>query len=250
MKFRILVPAAAALLIAGCNQGGGDTAEVTQAPESFEQKYSYALGKDIGASLGQLPKDVDEGYLFQGVRDGLGGSEGLMNDEEKLAVLNEFRTQMQQAQMEEQQAAAGENKTAGEAFRKENAAKDGVETTESGLQYEVLTEGEGESPTAEDTVTVHYTGTLIDGTEFDSSHKRGQPATFPLTGVIKGWTEGLQLMNVGGKYRLVIPPELAYGANGAGGKIGPNATLVFEIDLLGIEGAEEGEDAEAESDEG
>ena len=242
MKSRILIPAAAALFVAGCNQqGGGGSATVTDAPDSFEQKYSYALGKDIGGSLGQLPKDVDQEYLFQGVRDGLNGAEGLMNDEEKLAVLNEFRTQMQAAQMEKQQAAASENKSKGDAFRKTNSEKEGVKTTDSGLQIEVITEGEGDSPKAEDTVTVHYTGTLIDGTEFDSSHKRGQPATFPLNGVIKGWTEGLQQMKVGGKYRLVIPPELAYGPNGAGGQIGPNSTLVFEIDLIGIEGDEEAE---------
>ncbi|MDX1497217.1 MAG: FKBP-type peptidyl-prolyl cis-trans isomerase, partial [Salinisphaeraceae bacterium] len=246
MKSRILVPVAAALCIVGCDQGGGDKAEVTAAPESFEQKYSYALGKDIGGSLGQLPKDIDQQYLFQGVKDGLADEAGLMDDEEKLAVLNEFRTQMQQAQMEKQQAAAGENQAKGEEFRKANAEKEGVKTTESGLQIEVLEEGKGESPNAEDTVTVHYTGTLIDGTEFDSSHKRGQPATFPLNGVIKGWTEGLQLMDVGGKYRLVIPPELAYGPSGAGGQIGPNATLVFEIDLLGIEGGDSVEDQASE----
>ena len=238
MKSRILIPAAAALFLVGCNQGGGEQAAVTDAPDSFEQKYSYALGKDIGGSLAQLPKDVDQAYLFQGMRDSLAGEDGLMNDEDKMAVLNEFRTQMQAAQLEEQQAASGENATVGEEFSKTNGAKEGVTTTESGLQLEVITAGEGDKPAAADTVTVHYVGTLIDGTEFDSSVKRGQPATFPLSGVIKGWTEGLQLMNVGGKYKLVIPPELAYGPAGAGASIGPNSTLIFEIEVLGIEGKE------------
>ena len=250
MKSRILIPAAAALVLVGCNQGGGgDQAEITAAPDSFEQKYSYALGKDIGGSLAQLPKDVDQAYLFQGMRDSLGDTDGLMDDEEKVAVLNEFRTQMQAAQLEEQQAASGENKKLGDDYRKANGAKEGVTTTASGLQIETLTAAEGDKPVAADTVTVHYVGTLVDGTEFDSSVQRGQPATFPLNGVIKGWTEGLQLMNVGGKYRLVIPSELGYGPAGAGAAIGPNSTLVFEIEVLGIEGKEAPvEDAKGKAD--
>ncbi len=241
MKSRILIPAAAALFLVGCGQGSSDSAAVTTAPDSFEQKYSYALGKDIGGSLAQLPKGVDQAYLFQGMRDALDGADGLMDDEEKVVVLNEFRTQMQAAQLEKQQAASSENASKGEEYRKTNGAKEGVTTTASGLQLEVITAGKGDKPAATDTVTVHYAGTLVDGTEFDSSVKRGQPATFPLNGVIKGWTEGLQLMNVGGKYRLVIPPELAYGPAGAGAAIGPNSTLIFEIELLGIEGKEEAE---------
>jgi FKBP-type peptidyl-prolyl cis-trans isomerase FkpA len=133
------------------------------------------------------------------------------------------------------QAQVTSNGETGDAFRAENAAKDGVTVTDSGLQYEILEAGGGETPTETDTVTVHYKGTLIDGTEFDSSHKRGEPATFPLNRVIKGWTEGVQLMQVGATYRFVIPPELGYGEAGAPPNIGPNSTLVFEVELLGIQ---------------
>lgn len=248
MKFRILVPAALALVLMGCNSGGGDQA-VTAKPDSFEQKYSYALGKDIGASLARLPKEIDQAYMFRGMTDALAGGEGMMTEEEKMAVLTEFRQAIQTSQMEERQAQADGNKTAGDDYRKANAAKEGVDTTDSGLQIEVLKASDGAKPTADDTVSVHYVGTLIDGTEFDSSIKRDQPATFPLKGVIKGWTEGLQQMQVGGKYRLVIPPELAYGPAGAGDAIGPNATLIFEIELLGIE-VKKAEEAEAKADEG
>ncbi len=216
------------LLLAGCS------AEKTDL-DNFEQKYSYALGQDIGRSLKNLPLDIEMEYMFQGVRDALADEQkNLLTDEEMATVMKEFAQKMQDAQKEKREASAKDNEDKGKAFREENGKKEGVTTTESGLQIETVTKGEGAKPKAEDIVTVHYTGTLIDGKEFDSSVKRGQPANFPLNGVIKGWTEGLQLMNVGGKYKLVVPPELAYGANGAGQLIGPNATLVFEIELISI----------------
>ena len=217
-----------ALLLAGC---GSEKDSL----DNFEQKYSYALGQDIGRSLKNLPMDIEMEYMFQGVRDALADEQkNLLSDEEMTAVMKEFAVKMQEAQKEKRETAAKDNEDKGKAFRDENAKKDGVTTTESGLQIETISEGKGAKPKATDTVTVHYVGTLIDGKEFDSSVKRGQPATFPLTGVIKGWTEGLQLMNVGGKYKLVVPPDLAYGPNGAGQLIGPNATLVFEVELISI----------------
>lgn len=216
------------LLLAGCGSEKTDL-------DNFEQKYSYALGQDIGRSLKNLPLDIEMEYMFQGVRDALADEKkSLLTDEEMAAVMKEFAQKMQDAQKEKRESQTKENEDKGKSFRDENAKKEGVTTTASGLQIETITKGEGAQPKAEDTVTVHYVGTLIDGKEFDSSVKRGQPATFPLNGVIKGWTEGLQLMNVGGKYKLVVPSELAYGANGAGQLIGPNATLVFEVELIGI----------------
>lgn len=249
MKLRILMLIPAATLLAACGSTEGE--KQVSSLDSFEQKYSYALGQDIGNSLSNLPMDVEMDYLVQGLRDAGGEGDTLLSDEEARQVLQEFTQKAQAAQLEQRQSQAADNLANGEQYRQDNAAREGVTTTESGLQIETLQAGEGPQPTVEDRVSVHYTGTLVDGTKFDSSVDRGQPATFPLNGVIKGWTEGLQLMNVGGKYRLVIPPELGYGASGAGQKIGPNATLVFDIELLSIEGQDEGADsAEEDAAEG
>lgn len=227
--FRFIPLVVAAVFLTGC---GNDTSKLS----SLEEKYSYALGQDIGKSLSRLPVEVKVEFLFQGVRDALAadGGKTLLDEKETAEVMKQFAEKLQTAQKEKVENAAKDNETKGKEFRDTNAKKEGVTTTPSGLQIETLTKGEGAQPKATDTVTVHYTGTLIDGSKFDSSVDRGQPATFPLGGVIKGWTEALQLMNVGGKYKVVIPPELGYGASGAGGKIGPNATLVFEIELIGI----------------
>jgi len=192
-----------------------------------EAKISYGLGMMIGERvLGQYG-ELDYDLLVEAMKAQHAGEETLISMEEAQMAL--------QAQQEEAAAAASaEASAAGETFMAENAARDEVTVTESGLQYEVLTEAEGEKPTEDSTVSVHYVGTLMDGTEFDSSVARGEPASFPLTGVIPGWTEGLQLMNVGSKYRFVIPSELAYGDRGAGQAIGPGETLVFEVELLEI----------------
>ncbi len=246
LRFLMLVPAAAVLAACGGSEGQG---QKVSSLDSFEQKYSYALGQDIGSSLSNLPMQVEMDYLVQGLRDASAGDATLLSEEDARQVLQEFTQKAQAAQLEQRQTQAADNLADGEKYREENAAREGVTTTESGLQIETLAAAEGPQPTVEDRVSVHYTGTLIDGTKFDSSVDRGQPATFPLNGVIKGWTEGLQLMNVGGKYRLVIPPELGYGASGAGQKIGPNATLVFEIELLSIEGQGDAEADEAEAEE-
>jgi FKBP-type peptidyl-prolyl cis-trans isomerase len=178
--------------------------------------------------------EVDLPALMQGLSDLLSERELLMDEEEMAQVLREFATRMQQAAAERQAELAETNRVEGEAFLAENKAREGVMTTATGLQYEVLTQGEGNMPSETDEVTVNYRGTLLDGTEFDSTDRGGQPATFAVNGVIPGWTEVLQLMNVGSKFRVVVPPDLAYGARGNGQTIGPNATLVFEIELLEI----------------
>jgi len=171
---------------------------------------------------------------MRGLKDALSGAKPLMSDEEIDAMRRKYRAEMQRKRAAAMERAAQENAERGAAFLAENKAKPGVVTLQSGLQYKILKAGEGPKPTAKDTVECHYRGTLIDGKEFDSSYRRGAPATFPLAGVIPGWREALQHMPVGSKWQLVIPPQLAYGARGAGHDIGPNATLVFEVELLAI----------------
>ena len=199
------------------------------------QKQSYALGLDFGATLKRLPVDLDFACFVEALTDIVKDRPVKMEREEWTRLMGEMHEKVRKQSQQGREAQANSNVEAGDAFRDENAAKDGVTTTDSGLQYEVIEAGGGETPTATDTVTVHYKGTLIDGTEFDSSHKRGEPATFPLNRVVKGWTEGVQLMQVGATYRFVLPPDLGYGEAGAPPNIGPNATLVFEVQLLGIQ---------------
>lgn len=200
------------------------------------EKTSYALGLDIGTSFSRLPIELDMDALFQGIEDIIKGQERKITQEEFQGLMTAFQKKMQAHGQKMQEEAAGNNKKAGEDFLANNKDKDGIVTLDSGLQYEVISEGDGSKPVATDTVSVHYTGTLLDGTVFDSSVQRGEPAKFPVNQVIAGWTEALQLMNVGSKYKLYIPSDLAYGARGAGQAIGPHATLVFEVELLGIEG--------------
>ena len=201
-----------------------------------KQKISYMVGMDIGRGLTQIKDDIDIKIVEQALEATLKGEKTTMTQEEALQVRQAYMQQMQAKRVTEQKAAAEKNKTEGTAFLAKNKAKSGVKTTASGLQYEVEKEGTGAKPKATDTVKVNYLGTKIDGTKFDSSYDRGQPATFPLNGVIKGWSEGLQLMPVGSKYKLYVPADLAYGEN-APGPIGPNATLIFEVELVGIEDA-------------
>ncbi|WP_297092613.1 FKBP-type peptidyl-prolyl cis-trans isomerase [uncultured Draconibacterium sp.] len=192
------------------------------------QKFSYALGMSISANLIQSGvKTVHPTAFITALQDVFSGVPPRMKPEEANQILESFMA-------ESQAADGGKNLEEGKAFLTENAKKDGVIELPSGLQYEVINEGEGELPTANDQVKCHYHGTLIDGTVFDSSVERGQPATFPVNGVIQGWVEALQLMSVGSKWRLFIPSDMAYGQNGAGGAIGPNATLIFEVELLEI----------------
>ncbi|HGO5857388.1 TPA: FKBP-type peptidyl-prolyl cis-trans isomerase [Mannheimia haemolytica] len=198
--------------------------------DSVEAKGGYGIGLQIGQQLLGSGMDVNAEAVARGIFDVLSNNEPAIDINEVTAALQELGQRAEAAQAEAFKAIDAENK----AFLEENKKASGVIVTDSGLQYEILTEGTGEKPTATSTVRVHYTGSLIDGTVFDSSVKRGQPAEFPVNGVIRGWTEALQLMPVGSKWRLTIPQELAYGERGAGASIPPFATLVFEVELLDI----------------
>jgi len=215
-----------------------------------KEKFSYALGMNIGNGLGQNLKkqsvEFDPSLVANGLKDSLSGGKTLLTTEEAQAVLKEVQTEMQKEQQEKTKQAAEKNKSDGEAFLAANKDKEGVVTLPSGLQYKIETEGNGPKPTADDTVVCNYRGTLTDGKEFDSSYKRGQPASFPVKGVIKGWTEALQLMPVGSKWQLFIPPSLAYGEQGAGADIGPNSTLIFEVELISIKEKEKPKEAKPE----
>ncbi|HVR28322.1 MAG TPA: FKBP-type peptidyl-prolyl cis-trans isomerase [Thermoanaerobaculia bacterium] len=207
------------------------TAQPAPALDSQQQRVSYAIGLNLGRSLAAQDIEIDFDTLTRGIRDGLAGT-ALLDDQQIQQTMEAFEQEMRT-----RLSAAGEkNQADGAAYLAENAKRPGVKTTASGLQYEILTAGDGPKPAATDRVRVHYKGTLIDGTEFDSSYGRGEPAVFPANRVIAGWTEALQLMTVGSKWKLYIPPALGYGEQGAaGGAIPPNATLVFEVELLGIE---------------
>lgn len=203
--------------------------------ETPKDRISYTIGVNIGQDFKGQEIDVDTDLLLMGLKESLEGKELKLTDEEMVAEIQTFQQKMQEKMVAEREASAGKNQAAGEAFLAENANKEGVVVTESGLQYKVLEAGEGDSPGAADVATVHYKGTLIDGTQFDSSYDRGQPATFPVGGVIPGWTEALQLMKPGAKWQLFIPSALAYGERGAGQDIGPNATLLFDVELVSVE---------------
>jgi FKBP-type peptidyl-prolyl cis-trans isomerase FklB len=201
-----------------------------------KDKVSYSIGVDIGTTLKNQSLDVDPAILARGIRDSMSGQKPLMTDQEIRDTIAAFQKEMTAKQQEQAKQLGEKNKKQGEAFLAENKKKEGVKTLPSGLQYKVITAGKGKKPKATDTVTTHYRGTLIDGTEFDSSVSRGKPASFPVTGVIPGWTEALQLMEEGAKWQLFIPSNLAYGERGTpGGPIGPNATLIFDIELISIQ---------------
>src|SRR6266850_634529 len=195
-----------------------------------KDKVSYSLGLNIGFNLGRQNVPINPDALVAGIKDAIAGKPQLTPDQIK-ETMTAFEKDMEQ----KQKAAADKNASEGTKFLEDNKKKEGVKTTASGLQYKVVKEGTGAQPKPNDTVTVNYRGTLISGTEFDSSYKRGEPATFPVNGVIKGWTEALQLMKVGSKWQLFVPSSLAYAERGAGGEIGPNATLIFEVELLSIQ---------------
>ncbi|MDD3761696.1 MAG: FKBP-type peptidyl-prolyl cis-trans isomerase [Nevskiales bacterium] len=237
-SYRFVAAALTLVLVGACTkqaEGDAATAKAPQTLESDAQKFGYAIGIDLGNSLQPVKDDVDIAALKAGLDDAFAGVESKMDDAAREEIKNTVAKKMQERQMQERLAQAEKNKDDGAKFLAENGKREGVKTTESGLQYEILSEGEGPNPTADDSVTVHYKGTLINGEEFDSSYSRGQPVTFPLKNVIKGWTEGVQLMNKGAKFKFYIPPELAYGERGAGVKIGPNETLVFEVELISFE---------------
>ena len=226
-KFALLIAGTVALTACGDN-----TSNVKL--DNDDTKAAYSLGYRTGEQMQGRMEGIDLDAFLAGMRSGALAEEGKLSSEDMDAAITAF----QQKKMEEQEAEmareADENLAAGQAYRSSHAEKEGVTVTDSGLQYEVLASGDGASPSAEDTVVAHYHGTLIDGTVFDSSVDRGEPATFPLNRVIEGWQEALPMMKVGDKWRIVLPPHLAYGEHGAGGVIGPNATLVFEVELIDI----------------
>ena len=220
MKHFIVILAALALIMPVIAQ---------EKPQLKDQKdkSSYAIGLNIGLNFNKQKLSVNPDAFMAGFKDGVAGKPQMSETE-----VRETMTKLEQDMESKQKDVGDKNAKEGQKFLEENKKKEGVKSTASGLQYKVIKEGSGAQPKATDTVTVQYRGTLIDGTEFDSSYKRGQPATFPLNAVIKGWTEGLQLMKVGGKSQFFIPANLAYGDRGAGGDIGPNSTLIFEVELV------------------
>jgi FKBP-type peptidyl-prolyl cis-trans isomerase FklB len=223
MKHFILIFAALSLALPVFGQ------EKSPQLKDQKDKVSYSIGLNIGFNLGRQNVQVNPDVLAAGIKDAIAGKPQLNADQVK-EVMAAFEKDMQQ----KQKAVGEKNASEGAKFLEENKKKEGVKATASGLQYKVLKEGMGPQPKETDTVTVNYRGTLINGTEFDSSYKRGQPATFPLNGVIKGWTEGLQLMKTGSKYQFVVPANLAYGDRNVGPDIAPNSTLIFEVELIGV----------------
>ncbi len=235
----------------GSEAAGGEAAQ--QADDGFANdvdRLSYAIGLDIGGSFRAQEIEINPELIAEAIATSYAGQESRLPEERAVAVVQNFQRQMQMKQMEQQmqmqQEQAAANAQAAEAFFAENKDKEGVQQTESGLQYQITEEGDGDKPAAGDTVTVHYKGTLLNGEVFDSSYERGEPVSFPLAGVISGFAEGLQLMNVGSKGKLFIPGNLAYGEQGGPG--GPNATLIFEVELLGVEKAQEPADPAALGD--
>jgi FKBP-type peptidyl-prolyl cis-trans isomerase FklB len=213
---------------------GTISAQKKGTPKTKKEKVSYSIGVNIGKNMKMQGLDLDQGLLTQGIKDGLNNSKTAISEKDMEATMTAFQQEMTSKMQTKQKADGEKNTKEGEAFLAANKGKDGVITLPSGLQYKILKSGDGPKPTKEQTVKCHYRGTLIDGTEFDSSYKRGEPTEFPVGQVIKGWTEALQLMSVGSKWQLFIPSDLAYGPNGAGQMIGPNATLIFEVELLSI----------------
>jgi FKBP-type peptidyl-prolyl cis-trans isomerase FklB len=237
MRCRIAVCAAVGLVWACSLPLPGAAGEekkppVDPLPNTLSERASYAIGLNFGKQLKKAGNSIKIKTLFRGIRDGRSDNKALMTEKEIRTALTAFQRQLMERE-------AADNLEKGQAFLQSNAKSEGVVTTKSGLQYRILkkgegAKGEGASPKLADSVVAHYRGTLIDGTEFDSSYKRGKPATFPLRGVIKGWTEALQLMKVGAKWKLYVPHNLAYGSRPQGRVIGPNSTLIFDVELLSI----------------
>jgi FKBP-type peptidyl-prolyl cis-trans isomerase len=226
----VALAAAVFLSLSGCSSDKKVTALTTQ-----DQKVSYMFGLNMGGYLKKLDIKVDRAALIQGITDTLSGSKPLLTSEQVMALQQEFSKTMQEKQMAEMKALSEKNGKEGSEFLAKNKNEKGVVTTASGLQYTILKQGTGPKPVSTDVVSVNYRGMFIDGKEFDNSYTRGQPATFPVTGVIPGWTEALQLMQVGTKAKLFVPGNLGYGERGMGQQIPPNKTLLFEVELLSIQ---------------
>jgi FKBP-type peptidyl-prolyl cis-trans isomerase FklB len=223
-----------AALALGLLAGSASAADPKMTLKDNKDKVSYSIGLNIGKSMKQEGLDINPDALAAAMKDVFSGAKPQLTDEEVQAVMQEFQKEMMAKRMKGQQEGLTKNKAEGEKFLADNKKKEGIKTTASGLQYKVIKDGTGKTPKATDTVSTHYRGTLISGKEFDSSYKRGEPAEFPVNGVIKGWTEALQLMKEGAKWQLFIPSDLAYGERGAGQDIGPNSTLIFDIELLSV----------------
>ncbi len=233
MKARWFVGLGIVIAFWACQIG----AQETPALKDQKDKVSYSIGMEIGKNLKRGSFEINQDFLLKGIKDAFSGEKPLMTDQEITDVMTAFQKELMAKQQEMAKKMGEMNKKEGEAFLAENKKKEGVTTLPSGLQYKVIKAGSGKKPKATDTVTVNYRGTLVNGTEFDSSYKRGNPVTFPVTGVIPGWTEILQLMEEGAKWEVVIPSNLAYGERSAGPQIGPHSTLVFEIELISIQEA-------------
>jgi FKBP-type peptidyl-prolyl cis-trans isomerase FklB len=229
MKVRSVAVLAVGLLFSAVSLYAAE--EVTL--KTPKEKLSYIIGVQIGNDLKSQSVDVDPAIVNRGMQDLMQGNKLLISDQEAKEFIAAYQKERAGKVAEEKKKAGDKNKQEGAAFLAENKKKEGVKTLPSGLQYKVIREGKGKTPKATDTTVVQYKGMLVNGTEFDSSYKRGEPATFPVTGVIRGWTEALQLMKEGSTWQIVVPPELAYGDQGAG-PIGPNATLIFEVELVSI----------------
>lgn len=227
-KVAVVATVGLTLLIAGCDLSHRSSLN------SNKEKYSYAIGMDIGRAMSQRKLDLEPQLVGQGIKDTF-NKKTLITEEEARKLLMDFQKEQMAQQEKTRQEDSQKNKAAGDKFLAENKVKPGVTTLPSGVQYKVIKSGTGLTPKATDTVKVHYRGRLIDGTEFDSSYKRNEPATFPVNAVIPGWTEVLQLMKVGDKWDVVIPSNLAYGEQGAGQQIGPNSVLLFEVELINVE---------------
>lgn len=223
------------VLAFGVWAGSASAQNAPAALKTQKDKLSYAIGMEMGKGVKAQELDVDPDLVSRGLKDAITGGKPLMSDDELQAVIAALRDQMKQKQMQAMEAAAAENKKQGDAFLAENAKKEGVVTLPSGVQYKVITAGQGKKPVETDTVLCNYKGTFPDGTEFDSSAEAGKPVPFEIKTVIPGFKEALQLMPVGSKWQIVIPPSLAYGERGAGNVIGPNATLIFEVELVSIQ---------------
>ena len=235
MKYFFMTALSAVLLLGACN------ADETLQLKDENDRVNYSLGHQIGGDFERQGVEIRPELVVKGIQDALSGAEPLMTQKEMNQALSDMKKRIVTAQREERKQAALDNLAKGKAFLEENAKKEGVRTLPSGLQYKVIQEGSGSTPESTETVTVNYRGTLIDGTEFDSSYSRGKPATFRADRVIRGWTEALQMMKEGAKWQLFIPPELAYGERGTGSKIGPNSTLIFEVELISVGKVGEGE---------
>jgi len=228
MKYLVITLLSIAFLFSVCH------AQEKLELKDQKDKESYSLGYQFGQNLKFQGVDINLDVYTSGIKDALGGKEPQMSHEDIRAAIMELQRRITAERQKEMKEMAAKNLEVGKKFLAENQKKEGIKTLPSGLQYKVMTEGSGKTPQATDTVTVNYKGNLIDGTEFDSSYKRGQPASFQVNGVIKGWTEALQLMKEGSKWQLFIPSDLAYGEGGAGRTIPPNSTLIFEVELISV----------------